>query len=129
MQLQLYLVCFQFPTSYNPELTPILTVTPFDVVKTRLQAQRDTPLPDRNSSIRFTSTPVSDTTLSSYLGLIFFCFVFLNINFQHAFTQIFRREGLSSLWRGLPASLLMTVPAAALYVEFYIFFKSFYRID
>jgi solute carrier family 25 protein 39/40 len=38
---------------------------------------------------------------------------------QDAFIKITRREGLASLWRGLPPSLLMQVPATTMYFSVY----------
>ncbi|XP_069770388.1 mitochondrial glutathione transporter SLC25A40-like [Narcine bancroftii] len=93
-------------------------VTPFDVVKIRLQAQR---------------TPF-------YKGK---CFLYCNGLMDHlcvcengnasawykapgqfrgtmdAFIQIARNEGLKSLWSGLPPTLIMAVPATVIYFTSY----------
>lgn len=75
-----------------------LLVTPFDVVKARLQAQVDTRVGIGQASttpaLRFTST-------------------------TDAFIKIAKFEGIRGLWRGLNATFVMTVPRTALYFCLY----------
>ncbi|XP_051872576.1 probable mitochondrial glutathione transporter SLC25A40 [Pristis pectinata] len=101
-------------------------VTPFDVVKIRLQAQR---------------TPF-------YKGK---CFLYCNGLMDHlcvcengnasawykapgqfrgtvdAFIQIVRNEGLKSLWSGLPPTLIMAVPATVIYFTCYDQLRNFMK--
>ncbi|NXA56444.1 S2539 protein, partial [Nothocercus julius] len=103
-----------------------LFVTPLDVVKIRLQAQR---------------TPFSKVLLLSLPGK---CFLYCNGLMDHlyvcqngngctawyraptrfsgtldAFVKITRHEGIRSLWSGLPPTLVMAVPATAIYFTAY----------
>ncbi|XP_072431962.1 mitochondrial glutathione transporter SLC25A40-like isoform X2 [Chiloscyllium punctatum] len=103
-----------------------LLVTPFDVIKIRLQAQR---------------TPF-------YKGK---CFVYCNGLMDHlcvcengnnaawykapgqfkgtfdAFIQIVRNEGPKSLWSGLPPTLVMAVPATVIYFTCYDQLRAFLK--
>ncbi|XP_043546281.1 solute carrier family 25 member 40 isoform X2 [Chiloscyllium plagiosum] len=103
-----------------------LIVTPFDVIKIRLQAQR---------------TPF-------YKGK---CFVYCNGLMDHlcvcengnnaawykapgqfkgtfdAFIQIVRNEGPKSLWSGLPPTLVMAVPATVIYFTCYDQLRAFLK--
>ncbi|XP_067869228.1 mitochondrial glutathione transporter SLC25A40-like [Heterodontus francisci] len=103
-----------------------LIVTPFDVIKIRLQAQR---------------TPF-------YKGK---CFLYCNGLMDHlcvcengnavawykapgqfrgtldAFVQIVRNEGLKSLWSGLPPTLIMAVPATVIYFTCYDQLRAFLK--
>ncbi|KAF5907183.1 solute carrier family 25 member 40, partial [Clarias magur] len=108
----------QMMASCAGALITSLFVTPFDVVKTRLQAQKNP----------FTKGK---------------CFVYCNGLMDHicvcengngkawyrsrghfngtldAFIKIIRMEGIKSLWSGLPPTLIMAVPATVIYFTAY----------
>uniref|UniRef100_A0A8D0CHE6 Mitochondrial glutathione transporter SLC25A40 n=1 Tax=Scleropages formosus TaxID=113540 RepID=A0A8D0CHE6_SCLFO len=122
----------QMIASCSGAILTSLFVTPLDVVKIRLQAQKH-PFPkeqDRCCS-RHLSRPGRK------------CFVYCNGLMDHicvcengnskawykapghftgtldAFMKIIRREGLRSLWSGLPPTLVMAVPATVIYFTCY----------
>lgn len=108
----------QMVASCSGALLTSLFVTPLDVVKIRLQAQKN-PFPKGK------------------------CFVYCNGLMDHicvcdngnskawykapghftgtldAFVKIIRREGIKSLWSGLPPTLVMAVPATVIYFTCY----------
>ncbi|XP_020374217.1 probable mitochondrial glutathione transporter SLC25A40 isoform X3 [Rhincodon typus] len=116
----------QMIASCSGALMTSLIVTPFDVIKIRLQAQR---------------TPF-------YKGK---CFLYCNGLMDHlcvcengsnaawykapgqfkgtldAFVQIVRNEGLKSLWSGLPPTLIMAVPATVIYFTCYDQLRAFLK--
>ncbi|KAL1787702.1 solute carrier family 25 member 39 isoform X1 [Sigmodon hispidus] len=125
-----------------------LFMTPLDVVKVRLQSQRPsvaselTP-PSRFWSLSYTKSP---STLQSPGKCLLYCNgvlepLYLCPNgtrcatwFQDptrftgtldAFVKIVRHEGTRTLWSGLPATLVMTVPATAIYFTAYDQLKAF----
>ncbi|XP_008836403.1 solute carrier family 25 member 39 isoform X6 [Nannospalax galili] len=125
-----------------------LFMTPLDVVKVRLQSQRPsvpselTP-PSRFWNLSYTKSP---STLQSPGKCLLYCNgvlepLYLCPNgprcgtwFQDptrftgtvdAFVKIVRHEGTRTLWSGLPATLVMTVPATAIYFTAYDQLKAF----
>uniref|UniRef100_A0A8C5QZJ7 Mitochondrial glutathione transporter SLC25A40 n=1 Tax=Leptobrachium leishanense TaxID=445787 RepID=A0A8C5QZJ7_9ANUR len=112
----------QIMASSAGALLTSLIVTPLDVVKIRLQAQ---------------SKPFIKGKCFVYCnGLMDHLCVCSNGNSKawykapgqfrgtlDAFIQIIRNEGLKSLWSGLPPTLVMAVPATALYFTFYDHFR------
>ncbi|XP_040020449.2 mitochondrial glutathione transporter SLC25A40 isoform X2 [Gasterosteus aculeatus] len=108
----------QMVASCSGAILTSLLVTPLDVVKTRLQAQK-TPFPKGK------------------------CFVYCNGLMDHicvcengnskawykapshfngtvdAFVKIVRHEGIKALWSGLPPTLVMAVPATVIYFSCY----------
>lgn len=125
-----------------------LFMTPLDVVKVRLQSQRPTvaselTTPSRFWSLSYTKSP---STLQSPGKCLLYCNgvlepLYLCPNgtrcatwFQDptrftgtldAFVKIVRHEGTRTLWSGLPATLVMTVPATAIYFTAYDQLKAF----
>ncbi|XP_064127115.1 probable mitochondrial glutathione transporter SLC25A39 isoform X1 [Loxodonta africana] len=125
-----------------------LFMTPLDVVKVRLQSQRPSVASEWKLSSRLWS--VSYTKLPSSLQPTGKCLLYCSgvleplylcpngtrcaIWFQDpirftgtmdAFVKIVRHEGTKTLWSGLPATLVMTVPATAIYFTTYDQLKTF----
>ncbi|XP_073533542.1 mitochondrial glutathione transporter SLC25A40 [Phyllobates terribilis] len=108
----------QIMASSAGALLTSLFVTPLDVVKIRLQAQ---------------SKPFTKGKCFVYCnGLMDHLCVCLNGNSKawykvpgrfsgtaDAFVQIIRNEGIRSLWSGLPPTLVMAIPATAIYFTCY----------
>lgn len=108
----------QMMASCSGALLTSLIVTPFDVVKIRLQAQK---------------TPFHKGKCFLYCnGLMDHLCVCENGNTRawykapgqfrgtvDAFFQIARNEGIRSLWSGLPPTLIMAVPATVIYFTCY----------
>ncbi|XP_006970653.1 mitochondrial glutathione transporter SLC25A39 [Peromyscus maniculatus bairdii] len=124
-----------------------LFMTPLDVVKVRLQSQRPSVAseltPSRFWSLSYTKSP---SALQSPGKCLLYCNgilepLYLCPNgtrcatwFQDptrftgtldAFVKIVRHEGTRTLWSGLPATLVMTVPATAVYFTAYDQLKAF----
>ncbi|NXL54742.1 S2539 protein, partial [Podilymbus podiceps] len=112
----------------------VVSVTPLDVVKIRLQAQR-TPFSKGNPARAGWGSPASPRGK---------CFLYCNGLMDHlyvcqngnsctawykaptrftgtldAFVKITRYEGIRSLWSGLPPTLVMAVPATVIYFTTY----------
>ncbi|NWY05648.1 S2539 protein, partial [Nothoprocta ornata] len=112
-----------------------LFVTPLDVVKIRLQAQR-TPFSKGAGGVITTRCLCSPLPGKCFLycnGLMDHLYVCQNGNgctawyraptrfsgTLDAFVKITRHEGIRSLWSGLPPTLVMAVPATAIYFTAY----------
>ncbi|XP_074835292.1 mitochondrial glutathione transporter SLC25A39 isoform X1 [Carettochelys insculpta] len=111
-----------------------LPVTPLDVVKIRLQAQR-TPF-SKALSVECVPWSVHQSKWKCFLycnGLMDHLYVCQNGNSctawykaptrftgtLDAFVKITRHEGIKSLWSGLPPTLVMAVPATVIYFTSY----------
>ncbi|XP_027802886.1 mitochondrial glutathione transporter SLC25A39 isoform X1 [Marmota flaviventris] len=125
-----------------------LFTTPLDVVKVRLQSQRpsvanELTRPSRLWSLSYTKSPSS---LPSTGKCLLYCNGVLEPLYLcpngtrcttwfrdptrftgtlDAFVKIVRHEGTRTLWSGLPATLVMTVPATAVYFTAYDQLKTF----
>ncbi|CAN9514220.1 unnamed protein product [Ophioblennius macclurei] len=108
----------QMVASCSGALLTSLFVTPLDVVKIRLQAQKN-PFPKGKCFVYCN-------------GLMDHICVCVNGNSKvwykvpgrfsgtlDAFVQIVRNEGIKSLWSGLPPTLVMAVPATVIYFTCY----------
>ncbi|XP_005001942.1 probable mitochondrial glutathione transporter SLC25A39 isoform X2 [Cavia porcellus] len=128
-----------------------LFMTPLDVVKVRLQAQRpsgagELPPHSRLWSVSYTkssSAPASHPPAGKCLlycnGVLEPLYLCPNgapcapwfqdptrfTGTMDAFVKIVRHEGPRTLWSGLPATLVMTVPATAVYFTAYDQLKAF----
>ncbi|GJJ08816.1 hypothetical protein Clacol_003035 [Clathrus columnatus] len=109
-----------------------LTMTPFDVVKTRLQTQST-----GNSSFRPSSqiccTPsnahcvrnMSSFARAAHTEEIICLWDHGQLRtervtgFSDAFKKVFRTEGIRGLWKGVGTSLIMSVPASSTYMVTY----------
>ncbi|XP_026368452.1 probable mitochondrial glutathione transporter SLC25A39 isoform X1 [Ursus arctos] len=127
-----------------------LFMTPLDVVKVRLQSQRPSTASELMPPSRLWSLPYAKlpSSLRSTGKCLLYCNgvlepLYLCPNsarcatwFQDptrftgtvdAFVKIVRHEGTRTLWSGLPATLVMTVPATAIYFTAYDQLKTFLR--
>ncbi|NXM06449.1 S2539 protein, partial [Tyrannus savana] len=109
-----------------------LFVTPLDVVKIRLQAQR-TPFSKVSCLTVLPLLPASGKCFLYCNGLMDHLYVCQNGNgctawyktpthftgTLDAFVKITRYEGIRSLWSGLPPTLVMAVPATVIYFTTY----------
>ncbi|XP_025773429.1 solute carrier family 25 member 39 isoform X2 [Puma concolor] len=117
-----------------------LFMTPLDVVKVRLQSQRPSVAGELMSSSRLWSLPYAKWKCLLYCnGVLEPLYLCPNgarcaTWFQDptrftgtldAFVKIVRHEGTRTLWSGLPATLVMTVPATAIYFTAYDQLKAF----
>eukprot|EP00112_Aurelia_sp_Birch-Aquarium-sp1_P000915 Seg109.5 transcript_id=Seg109.5/GoldUCD/mRNA.D3Y31 product="Solute carrier family 25 member 40" protein_id=Seg109.5/GoldUCD/D3Y31 len=102
-----------------------LLSTPFDVVKVRLQAQLK---PQASTCYVATNglidhmcycgfTDAVDGSISCIMTPEAPAIKFTSTS--DAFTKIFQNEGLSKLWKGLPATLVMMVPQTVVYFTAY----------
>lgn len=119
-----------------------LFMTPLDVVKVRLQAQRpsatgELPHPSRLWSVSYTKWKCL-LYCNGVLEPLYLCpngtrcgpWLQDPTRFTgtvDAFVKIVRHEGPRTLWSGLPATLVMTVPATAVYFTAYDQLKAFLR--
>nr|XP_034360645.1 solute carrier family 25 member 39 isoform X3 [Arvicanthis niloticus] len=124
-----------------------LFMTPLDVVKVRLQSQRPSAASELTPPSRFWSLSYTRWKCLLYCngvleplylcpngtrcatwfqdparftGTMACCWLG-----QDAFVKIVRHEGTRTLWSGLPATLVMTVPATAIYFTAYDQLKAF----
>ncbi|XP_061446717.1 probable mitochondrial glutathione transporter SLC25A39 isoform X2 [Rhineura floridana] len=119
-----------------------LFVTPLDVVKIRLQAQR-TPF-SKVLSVQSMPWSIHQSKWKCFLycnGLMDHLYVCQNGNSctawyktptrftgtLDAFVKIIRYEGIRSLWSGLPPTLVMAVPATVIYFTSYDQLRDFLR--
>jgi len=117
-----------------------LFMTPLDVVKVRLQSQRPSAASELMPPSRLWSLPYTKWKCLLYCsGVLEPLYLCPNSArcatwFQDptrftgtvdAFMKIVRHEGTRTLWSGLPATLVMTVPATAIYFTAYDQLKTF----
>ncbi|NXC77862.1 S2539 protein, partial [Anhinga anhinga] len=110
----------------------VISVTPLDVVKIRLQAQR-TPFSKAPCLMVMLLPPAPGKCFLYCNGLMDHLYVCQNGNgctawykapthftgTLDAFVKITRYEGIRSLWSGLPPTLVMAVPATVIYFTTY----------
>ncbi|NXR06318.1 S2539 protein, partial [Semnornis frantzii] len=115
-------------------------VTPLDVVKIRLQAQR-TPFSKVSCLMVMLLPPTLGKCFLYCNGLMDHLYVCQNGNSctawykaptrftgtLDAFVKITRHEGIRSLWSGLPPTLVMAVPATAIYFTAYDQLRDYLR--
>ncbi|XP_057630745.1 probable mitochondrial glutathione transporter SLC25A39 isoform X2 [Chionomys nivalis] len=117
-----------------------LFMTPLDVVKVRLQSQRPSVASELTPPSRFWSLSYTKWKCLLYCnGVLEPLYLCPNGTrcatwFQDptrftgtldAFVKIVKHEGTRTLWSGLPATLVMTVPATAIYFTAYDQLKAF----
>jgi len=102
-----------------------LTMTPFDVVKVRLQGQR-----------RVSNLPVNCSHYRLHTGLMDVwcrkCDLPQGLKFHgpiDAVVKMVRHEGPTSLWRGLGPSLIMSIPSTIVYFNLYEALKRRYEAN
>ncbi|XP_077896620.1 mitochondrial glutathione transporter SLC25A40 isoform X3 [Ictidomys tridecemlineatus] len=103
-----------------------LMVTPLDVIKIRLQAQR-TPFP-KGKCFVYSNGLMDHMCVCEEGGNK--AWYKKPGNFQgtlDAFFKIIRNEGIKSLWSGLPPTLVMAVPATVIYFTCYDQLSAFLR--
>ncbi|XP_056672919.1 probable mitochondrial glutathione transporter SLC25A39 isoform X4 [Monodelphis domestica] len=124
----------QMVASGTGALVTSVFMTPLDVVKVRLQSQRPSPTSGLAQSQGSWSIPYTKWRCMLYCnGILEPLYLCQNgsrcaVWYQHptyftgtmdAFVKITRHEGAKTLWSGLPATLVMTVPATAIYFTTY----------
>ncbi|XP_049716726.1 probable mitochondrial glutathione transporter SLC25A39 isoform X2 [Elephas maximus indicus] len=102
-----------------------LFMTPLDVVKVRLQSQR--PSVASGKCLLYCSGVLEPLYLcpNGTRCAIWFQDPIRFTGTMDAFVKIVRHEGTKTLWSGLPATLVMTVPATAIYFTTYDQLKTF----
>nr|KAF6296935.1 solute carrier family 25 member 39 [Myotis myotis] len=115
-------------------------MTPLDVVKVRLQSQRPSVTSDAMPPARLWSLSYTKWKCLLYCnGVLEPLYLCPNgarcatwfqdptrfTGTMDAFVKIVRHEGTRTLWSGLPATLVMTVPATAIYFTAYDQLKAF----
>ncbi|XP_027729158.1 solute carrier family 25 member 39 isoform X2 [Vombatus ursinus] len=130
----------QMVASGTGGLVTSIFMTPLDVVKVRLQSQRPSPTSGLAQSQGSWSIPYTKWKCMIYCnGILEPLYLCQNgsrcaVWYQQptyftgtmdAFVKITRHEGARTLWSGLPATLVMTVPATAIYFTTYDQLKAF----
>lgn len=113
-----------------------VVVCPFDVVKARLQAQID-PIDKKGFSDMRLGTISSNIVNFSFVGDTFrpsTSSVITNRPLRFtgtwdAFYKIVKHEGLLTLFRGLPPSLILSVPSSVIYFTSYEHLKEFFATN
>ncbi|XP_052358647.1 probable mitochondrial glutathione transporter SLC25A40 isoform X1 [Oncorhynchus keta] len=106
----------QMLASCSGALLTSLFVTPLDVVKIRLQAQKS-PFPKGKCFVYCNG--LMDHTCVCTNGKAWYKAPGHFNGTLDAFIKIVRREGIKSLWSGLPPTLIMAVPATVIYFTCY----------
>ncbi|XP_043821291.1 solute carrier family 25 member 39-like [Dromiciops gliroides] len=124
----------QMVASGTGALVTSIFMTPLDVVKVRLQSQRPFPTSGLAKSKRSWSIPYTKWKCMLYCNCILEPLYLCqngsrcSVWYQHptyftgtldSFVKITRHKGARTLWSGLPATLVMTVPATTIYFTTY----------
>uniref|UniRef100_UPI0037E953DB mitochondrial glutathione transporter SLC25A40 n=1 Tax=Semicossyphus pulcher TaxID=241346 RepID=UPI0037E953DB len=122
----------QSPNSANGGITPLqqmvascsgailtsLLVTPLDVVKIRLQAQKS-PFPKGKCFVYCNGLMDHICVCENGNSKVWYKAPSHFSGTLDAFVKIIRHEGIKSLWSGLPPTLVMAVPATVIYFTCY----------
>ena len=111
-------------SSCSGAVVTALFVTPLDVVKIRLQAQQKAMLNNKcflycNGFVEQICCGVHASGNSSFTPEYWYRTSGHLTGTMDAFVKITRAEGLTSLWSGLPPTLVMAVPATVVYFTMY----------
>nr|XP_055067040.1 probable mitochondrial glutathione transporter SLC25A40 isoform X2 [Misgurnus anguillicaudatus] len=108
----------QMVASCSGAIITSLFVTPLDVVKIRLQAQRN-PFPKGRCFVYCNGLMDHICVCENGNGKAWYRAPGHFNGTLDAFIKIVRREGIRSLWSGLPPTLIMAVPATVIYFTCY----------